>query len=106
MSLTLLILAAGLVSVPQTGQQGRSAAEESRRVFVTDSDSWEISGGWSADTERAAGVTRGGARPQTAEIMKTFRERCPMLTVTIDRSRADYRRLARSRGWQGVAASG
>ncbi len=32
----------------------------------------------------------GGARPQTAEIMKTFSERCMSTTVTIKRDNADY----------------
>ena len=37
-----------------------------------------------------AGGTSGGARPQTAEIIKTFRERCPDLEATLEREKADY----------------
>jgi|ERR1051326_2806282 hypothetical protein len=60
------------------------------RVLVTDSQSWQISGGFAANSDTAAGYVAGGARPQTAEIMKTIGERCPALTVTNDRMKADY----------------
>lgn len=69
-------------------------AQDKPRVFITDSDSWEASGGFAGG--RANGVgggggsAFGGARPQTAEIMKTFGERCPRATVTINREKADY----------------
>jgi hypothetical protein len=66
-------------------------AQDKPRVFITDSDSWEASGGFAGG--RANGVgggNSGGARPQTAEIMKTFGERCSRVTVTINRDKADY----------------
>ena len=47
------------------------------RVLVKDSSSWQINHG-------------GGARPQTAEIIKTFHERCPAVTVTMKQDTADY----------------
>ncbi len=67
-------------------------AQDKTRVFITDSDSWQASGGFGgAGTGGAvAGGGSGGARPQTAEIMKTFAERCQRVTVTINRDRADY----------------
>ena len=65
-------------------------AAEKPRVFITDSDSWEMSGGFAASDGVGAGASRGGARPQTAEIMKTFGERCPGITVTINQEKADY----------------
>jgi hypothetical protein len=65
-------------------------AQNARRVFITDSDSWTLSGGFGAVSDGGAGALSGGARPQTAEIMKTFRERCPLLTVTIKQENADY----------------
>ncbi len=37
-----------------------------------------------------AGSTSGGARPQTAEIIKTFGERCPDLEATMEKEKADY----------------
>lgn len=64
------------------------------RVFISDSDSWEttgnVAGGTSGGNGGLWGSSQGGARPQTAEIMKTFSERCPHVTVTINRDRADF----------------
>jgi hypothetical protein len=54
------------------------SAQDKPRVFITDSTSWQMVG-------RA-----GGARPQTAEIYKTFGASCPAVTVTNNRDRADY----------------
>ncbi|MFM2125327.1 MAG: hypothetical protein RL328_1778 [Acidobacteriota bacterium] len=69
-------------------------AQDKPRIFITDSDSWEASGGFAGGGVNGTGATSGsmsgGARPQTAEIMKTFGERCPDVTVTINRERADY----------------
>jgi hypothetical protein len=39
---------------------------------------------------------------QTAEIMKTFKERCPELTVTMDRSKAHYVVLLDHEGGKGL----
>ena len=60
------------------------------RIFVTDSRSWEISGGFSGTDDGGGGGFSGGARPQTAEIIKTFGERCPDCIVTMNKSKADY----------------
>jgi hypothetical protein len=70
-------------------------AQEKPRLFITDSDSWEASGGFSGGGVNGvgggtAGRSSGGARPQTAEIMKTFGNRCPDVTVTLNKERADY----------------
>jgi hypothetical protein len=73
---------------------GAALAQEKPRVFVTDSESWEMSGGFAGARAHGVGAesgsSSGGARPQTAEIMKTFGERCPAVTVTINRDKADY----------------
>jgi len=69
------------------------------RVYVTDSQSWEIIGGWGMSGNRNAngsgsisgsGYEAGGARPQTAEIIKTFNQRCPEITITNNVQRADF----------------
>ncbi len=77
------------------------------RIFVTDSTSWEISGGFagasSGGTGAVAGRTSGGARPQTVEIIKTFGERCPSVTVTMDKGKADYVVLLDHEGGKGYA---
>lgn len=55
-----------------------SFAADNPRVFITDSKSWEVAG------------NHGGARPQTAEIFKTFGEKCPGVTVNMKQEKADY----------------
>lgn len=60
------------------------------RIFITDSQSWEMSGGFSANKDAAAGTIRAGAKPQTAEIVKTFGERCKDAIVTMNAGKADY----------------
>lgn len=60
------------------------------RVFITDSQSWELSGGFAATKDAAAGRISGGAKPQTAEVIKTFGEKCPDVTVTMNAEKADY----------------
>jgi hypothetical protein len=67
-----------------------AAAAEKPRVFVTDSKSWEISGGVGGNQDAFGGATKGGARPQTAEIIKTFGERCPSVIVNNRQEKADY----------------
>jgi len=66
------------------------AAADKPRVFITDSKSWEVSsgGGGTADGFGTAGG--GGARPHTAEIIKTFGERCPNAIVNNKQEKADY----------------
>jgi hypothetical protein len=58
------------------------AAAEPVRVFITDSASWSII--------LHPGISGGGARPQTAEIIKTFNQRCPQVIITNAPARADY----------------
>src|SRR6266446_1872393 len=64
------------------------------RVFVTDSQSWETrgSGGGGGNKNGWGGASSfsGGARPQTAEIIKTINQRCPELTVTNNLGRSDF----------------
>src|SRR3954471_1885594 len=60
------------------------------RLFVTDSQSWEMVGGFGGNKNASAGEKRGGAGPQTAEIIKTFGEECEQVTVTTNKDRADY----------------
>jgi hypothetical protein len=59
-------------------------------VFITDSESWEIAGSAAGSGGTFAGHTQGGARPQTAEVIKTFGERCPQVLVNNKQEKADY----------------
>ena len=72
------------------------------RVFVTDSQSWETSGGFGATSDGAVGASSGGARPQTAEIIKTLGERCKDAIVTIRRENADYILILDHEGGKGA----
>lgn len=47
-------------------------------------------GGWGAANGSGGGSEAGGARPQTAEIIKTFSERCPDVIVTNKSEIANY----------------
>lgn len=69
------------------------------RVYVTDSQSWEVRGGWGLSGNRNAngsgniaggGYVAGGTRPQTAEIIKTFNQRCQEITITNNVQKADF----------------
>jgi hypothetical protein len=64
------------------------------RVFVTDSESWEMrgggGGGGNSNVWGASSSFSGGARPQTAEIIKTLNERCPQFTVTNTLGKANF----------------
>ena len=65
-------------------------AAESPRVYVEESRSWEMKGGVGGTADGFGGATSGGARPQTAEIIKTFSERCENVIVNNKKEKADY----------------
>ena len=67
-----------------------SHAAEKPRVYVSDSKSWQISGGFGGTADGFGGANSGGDRPQTAEIIKTFNERCPAVIVNNMKEKADY----------------
>jgi hypothetical protein len=78
------------------------------RVFVTDSQSWETrgsgGGGGNKNGWGAASSFSGGARPQTAEIIKTINQRCPELTVTNNLGKADFVLTLDHEGGKGLLA--
>jgi len=67
----LVILASVHTALAQENQKVTSTSEKAR-VFVTDSQSWEMSGAQGGSNAGFAGEVHGGARPHTAEIIKTF----------------------------------
>jgi hypothetical protein len=71
-----------------------SPSDGRTRVLVTDSQSWEARGYSAAGGNRngwgASSSYSGGARPQTAEIIKTLNERCPQIIVTNRLDKADF----------------
>jgi hypothetical protein len=89
------VVAAMLDSVPVAAAVQNSEPNDGKvRLFVTDSQSWETRGssaaGGNSNGWGATSSFSGGARPQTAEIIKTFNQRCPELTVTNNLGRADF----------------
>ena len=85
-----------------------SAEDQKTRIFISDSKSWEVRGGFGAGAGGGIGAgggrISGGARPQTVEIIKTFGERCPAVTITMDKSRADYIVLMDREGGKDILA--
>ncbi len=69
---------------------GSAFAGDTPHVFITDSQSWEMGGGSAGVDGTFGGTASGGARPQTAEIIKTFTQRCPNVMITNRRDKADY----------------
>jgi len=82
----IFFLGCAFTAIAQTA----NSADRKVRVFVTDSQSWEMSGGGGGSSEGFGGASRGGARPQTAEIIKTFGDRCPQVTINNIKDKADY----------------
>jgi PEGA domain-containing protein len=73
---------------PRTEQE--SAPFRAARVFITDSQSWEVSAGAGGSVDGFGAAGSGGARPQTAEIIKTFGERCDQVVINNKKEVADY----------------
>jgi hypothetical protein len=66
------------------------AAADAPRVFIKDTQSWDMRGASGGSSAGFGSSVRGGARPQTAEVIKTFGERCPEVVVNNKEDRADY----------------
>jgi len=101
------VVAAMLEDAP-TAAAASEPSDGKVRVFVTDSQSWETRGsgggggnknGWGASSSFS-----GGARPQTAEIIKTLNQRCPELTVTNNLGKANFVIVLDHEGGKGLLA--
>jgi|GEM_PF-554976 len=92
-------------STPATNQnikEGTEIAPDTRpRVFITDSQSWQMMGGFGGSSSGFGGSMSGGASPQTAEIIKTFGERCKQTIVTMKKEKADYVVILEHEGGKG-----
>src|SRR5271154_3974619 len=73
------------------------------RVFITDSQSWSIAGAGGGANGAYGSTVAGGARPQTAEIIKTFGQRCPQVVINNIQIKADYIVLLDHEGGKGWA---
>jgi hypothetical protein len=76
-------------SIAQDKQKAYADFDKAR-VFITDSQSWSVAGSGGGSGGSYGSSMAGGARPQTAEIIKTFGERCPGVMVNNIQAKADY----------------
>jgi hypothetical protein len=83
-------MVAALVALVPVVLEGESKEVSSPRVFVVESDSWSMGDELNVLDWADIGSVVGGAKPQTAEIVKTLHERCPNVVVTRKEDRADY----------------
>jgi hypothetical protein len=74
------------------------------RVYVTDSESWQMTGNSGGGYNGWGGNMNGGARPQTAEIIKTFGKRCPQVIVNDKKDKADYTVVLDHEGGKSILA--
>jgi len=100
LAVNLCVLALGAAAAAQQAASAQTP-DSKPRVFITNSKSWEVAGGFGGSNEGFGGGTKGGARPQTVEIIKTFNERCPGVTVTMKQEKADFVVLLDHEGGKG-----
>jgi hypothetical protein len=103
------VVTAMLESVPVASVTASPEPSDGKvRVFVTDSQSWETRGSGGAGGNKngwgASSSFSGGARPQTAEIIKTLNQRCPELTVTNNLGKANFVIVLDHEGGKGLLA--
>jgi PEGA domain len=98
MRLLVTSLAISLLLISSVAQ----ATAGKPRIFISDSQSWETSGNAGGTNGTFAAHSAGGARPQTAEIVKTFGERCPDVIVNNKPDKADYVVLLDHEGGKGL----
>jgi hypothetical protein len=72
------------------------------RIYVTDSDSWQVHGGAGGGNGSFGGYSSGGASPQTAEIIKTFGQRCPNVVANNRLEMTDYVVTLQHEGGKGL----
>jgi hypothetical protein len=81
--------------------QNPAPVSDKARVFISDSQSWAVAGYGGGGPGGGGSVTDGGARPQTAEIIKTFGERCPEVLINNIQEKTDYIVLLDHEGGKG-----
>jgi hypothetical protein len=84
------------------GSSSSASTLDKPRVFITDSQSWEMRAASGGGNGAFGGAAAGGARPQTAEIIKTFGERCPAVMVNNIQEKADFIVVLDHEGGKGV----
>jgi len=90
-----------LFALPALAQ---TSTDTKARVFITDSQSWQMTGNSGGSNGVYGGHESGGARPQTAEIIKTFGDRCPQVVVNNRQDKADYTVVLDHEGGKSILA--
>jgi hypothetical protein len=72
------------------------------RIYITDSDSWQVRGSSGGSGGTFGGGMSGGASPQTAEIIKTFGQRCPNVVANNRLEMTDYVVMLQHEGGKGL----
>ncbi len=88
--LAVALFCSVVLARPAVSQKASSDSADKPRVFITDSQSWDMSAYSGGGAGGGGSMARGGARPQTAEIIKTFGERCPQVVTNNIQTKADY----------------
>jgi len=101
--LAVIVFSLAVVSLAQD-KSAPAAPADAARVFITDSQSWSVGGSSGGGGGAFGGAMAGGARPQTAEIIKTFGERCPEVKINNRQDRADYVVVLDHEGGKGLLA--
>ena len=93
-SVVFLLLAAFVFNGSVAAQ---SSKDNRPRVYIEETDSWEVEsdGIWSSVDKKGrttigGGGSRGGAKPRTAETMKRFSQQCTDVVVTMYKEKADF----------------
>jgi len=95
-----ILVVVSLLVLPALAQNG----DQKARVFITDSQSWQIAGDSGGTSDAHGSHLRGGARPQTAEIIKTFGQRCHEVVVNNKQDKADYTVVLDHEGGKSILA--
>jgi hypothetical protein len=93
-----------LANAQQRASPSPEAGPDSPRIYVTDSNSWSVRGSAGGSNGVFGASSSGGAQPQTAEIIKTFGQRCPQVVVNNRPDVANYVVELDHEGGKGVLA--
>jgi hypothetical protein len=91
-----MIEAGGASATPTLPSDGKP------RVYVSDSQSWLVTGGFGESNGTGGGAVRGGSSPQTVEVIKTFQQRCPEIVVTNEKAKTAYAILFDRESFKGL----
>jgi hypothetical protein len=74
----------------QGAVQTSAPPSDKPRIYVAESNSWQMVGSAGGGHGSFGAASAGGASPQTAEIVKTFAQRCPQVIANNRADMADY----------------